>query len=196
MPVQPMHKKQLDIIESVIFINLYNKHHFSFNGKNNHRHCNHQQRRLSIMTLQPINIDEDKTKEIYANADCQDVLKTYDDFYKKIGFNLPWVGYFIIRDNKVTGVCGFTGQPKNGKVEIAYHTFKQLEGQGIATTSCKQLVLIAKKTDPEIIITAKTLPETNASTKILERNGFEFSGMVKDEEIGDAWEWTYKKIKN
>jgi|CXWL01.1.fsa_nt_gi RimJ/RimL family protein N-acetyltransferase len=148
------------------------------------------------MTLQPINIGEDKTKEIYANADCQGVLKTYDDFYKKIGFNPPWIGYFIIRDNQVAGVCGFTGQPQNGKVEIAYHTFKQFEGQGIATASCEQLILISGKADPLIIVTAKTLPENNASTKVLERNGFEFSGMVKDDDIGDAWEWTYNENKN
>jgi hypothetical protein len=35
-------------------------------------------------------------------------------------------------------------------------------------------------------ITAKTAPQENASTKILRKNGFTFSKIVQDEEIGDA----------
>lgn len=144
------------------------------------------------MTLQPINIDEDKTKEIYADPYCQELFKSYPDYYYKVGYNPPWIGYFVIRDDKVVGVGGFTGQPKDGRVEIAYGTFKEFEGQGIASFTCKQLISISKTVDPEIIITAKTSPEHNASTKILERNGFEFTGIVQDEEIGDAWEWVLK----
>ncbi len=67
------------------------------------------------------------------------------------------------------------------------------QGQGIASFSCIQLIAIAKTTDPKIIITAKTAPENNASTKILKRNGFEFTGIVQDEGIGDAWEWVYQE---
>lgn len=145
------------------------------------------------MTFLPIHIDEDKTKEIYANADCQEIFKSYPDYYYKVGYNPPWIGYFVIRDGIVVGVGGFTGQPKDGKAEIAYGTFKDYEGQGIASFTCKQLIAIAKTTDPEIIIWAKTAPEKNASAKILERNGFKFTGIVQDEEIGDAWEWMLKK---
>ena len=49
----------------------------------------------------------------------------------------------------------------------------------------------SSQTDPEIIIIAKTSPEQNASTKILQRNSFKFSRIVQDEGIGDAWEWIY-----
>ena len=148
---------------------------------------------LRIMTFKPIRIDEDKTEEIYANPACQEIFKSYPDYYYKVGYNPPWIGYFVIREGKVVGVAGFTGQPKDGKVEIAYGTYKEYEGQGIASFSCKQLIAIAKTTDPEIIITAKTAPEHNASAKILKRNGFEFTGIVQDEGIGDAWEWVYKE---
>lgn len=44
-----------------------------------------------------------------------------------------------------------------------------------------------------ITVIAKTAPEKNASTKILERNGFVFSTIVQDHEIGDAWEWVLSK---
>ena len=141
------------------------------------------------MTFEPLLIDEDKTKEIYANPDCQEIFKSYPEYYFKTGYNPPWIGYLVIREGKVVGVGGFIGQPKDGKVEIAYGTFKEYEGQGIASFSCQQLISIAKTTDPKIIITAKTSPEQNASTKILQRNGFKFTEIVQDEGIGDAWEW-------
>jgi RimJ/RimL family protein N-acetyltransferase len=141
------------------------------------------------MTFEPLLIDEDKTKEIFANPDCQELFESYPAYYFKMGYHPPWIGYLVIRKSTVVGVGGFIGKPIEGKVEIAYGTFKEYEGQGIASFSCKQLISIAKTTNPEIIITAKTAPEPNASTKILERNGFKFTGIVQDEGIGDAWEW-------
>ena len=144
------------------------------------------------MELKAIEINLDKTNDFYSSDDCQILLKSYEEYYPKIGYNLPWVGYFVVRDNQIVGSCGFTGQPKEGKVEIAYWTFKDYEGQGIASFSCKELVLISQQYDPTIIITAKTAPEHNASTKILEKSGFIFTEIVQDEEIGDAWLWTLK----
>ena len=123
------------------------------------------------------------------------LLKTYDEYYLKIGFNLPWVGYFVTRENQIVGTCGFTGKPIEGKVEIAYWTFKEFEKQGIASFSCKELIQISQQTDPTIIVTAKTAPEYGASTKILQNNGLIFTKIVQDEEIGDAWLWTLRNKK-
>lgn len=145
------------------------------------------------MKLRVIERHEDKTKEIFNTTDCQQLLNVYDDFYPKIGFNLPWVGYFVIREERIVGCGGFVGQPQDGKVEIAYWTFKEFEGQGIASFACKELVSIAHRTDPNVTVTAKTAPESNASTKILEKNGFTFKEIVQDHEIGDAWFWIHKK---
>lgn len=144
------------------------------------------------MELKVIEINLDKTNIFFSSDDCQLLLKSYEEYYPIIGYNLPWVGYFVIRNNQIVGSCGFTGQPKKGKVEIAYWTFKEYEGQGIASFSCKELVLISQQYDPTIIITAKTAPEHNASTRILKNNGFIFTEIVQDEEIGDAWLWTLK----
>jgi [ribosomal protein S5]-alanine N-acetyltransferase len=145
------------------------------------------------MNLRPITLQEDKTNETYASADCQHLLNMYDDFYPKIGFIIPWVGYFVVRQDKIVGSCGFVGQPKDGKVEVAYWTFKEFEGQGIASFACKELVAIAYQTDSGLTITAKTAPEQNASTNILENNNFVFAEIVQDDEIGDAWLWIHKK---
>ena len=148
------------------------------------------------MELKIIDINEDKANEIYASNDCQQLIDSMNEYYPKIGFNKPWVGYFVFRNNQVVGTCGFTGQPKDGKVEIAYWTFKEFEGQGVASFACKELISISKTTDPTITITAKTAPEHNASTKILQNNRFEFSEIVQDDEIGDAWLWTLKTDEN
>ena len=144
------------------------------------------------MELKIIELNIDKLKEIYASTDCQQLINTMNEFYPKIGFNKPWVGYFAFNNNQVVGTGGFTGQPKDGKVEIAYWTFKEFENQGIASFVCKQIITIAKATDLNIIITAKTAPEHNASTKILQNNGFAFTEITQDDEIGNAWLWTLK----
>ena len=144
------------------------------------------------MELRILQQHENKTDHLFASADCQTLLQIYDDYYPKIGFNLPWVAYLVIKENKVVGSCSFTGQLQEGKVEIAYWTFKEFEGQGIASFACKELIKIAHNADPKIIITAKTAPEHNASTKILQHNNFIFSGIARDDEIGDAWLWVLK----
>jgi RimJ/RimL family protein N-acetyltransferase len=144
------------------------------------------------MNLRVIERHEDKTNEAYNSSECQQLLEAYEDFYPKIGFDLPWVGYFVMRDEKIVGSCGFVGRPKDGVVEIAYWTFKEFEGQGIASFACQELVSIAHKADQSVRVTAKTAPENNASTKILEKNGFVFKEIVQDHEIGDAWLWIRK----
>ena len=143
-----------------------------------------------MLTLVPILIDEDPHKEIYANEYCEDIFKSYPSYYYKTGYNPPWIGYFIMQDETVVGVGGFVGKPINGKIEIAYGTRKGWEGQGIASFTCQQLIAIAKANEPSVIITAKTAPEYNASTKILQRNGFVFAQITQDDDIGDAWLWT------
>lgn len=117
----------------------------------------------------------------------------WEEYYPKIGFHFPWVGYFVKADGQIVGSCAFKGKPVNNSVEVSYWTFQEHEGKGISTWSCKELISIAHKTDPNLTVTAKTAPEKNASTKILERNGFVFSGIVQDHEIGDAWEWMLSK---
>jgi len=144
------------------------------------------------LQLSPISLNEDKTKAIYASDDCQMLLQMWEEFYPAIGFHLPWVGYVVKQNDTIIGSCAFTGPPKNNKVELSYWTFKQHEGKGIASFACKELIKLARAAKPDVIITAKTAPEHNASTKILQKNGFVFSGVVQDHEIGDAWEWVLK----
>ena len=116
------------------------------------------------------------------------------EYYKAIGFNPPWIGYYAKINDSLVGSAGYKGQPVNNKIEIAYGTFSNFRKQGIGTEICKELVDLALKTDPSIIITARTLPENNYSTKILKKNNFKLVGTVWDKDDGNVWEWVYSKI--
>ncbi|MBK9736951.1 MAG: GNAT family N-acetyltransferase [Saprospiraceae bacterium] len=142
------------------------------------------------MELSIIELNMNRSLGLFDSEECRMLLKTYDAYYQEIGFNVPWVGYFVLNGGQVVGSCGYTGQPKDGKVEIAYWTFKRFENKGIASFSCKALISIAQQFDPTITITPKRHLEYNASTKILQSNGFVFTRVVQDHEIGDAWLWT------
>jgi RimJ/RimL family protein N-acetyltransferase len=143
------------------------------------------------MKLIPIPESCECPPEIMPTFLVDEMLSTYTTYYPKIGFHAPWIGYFIVEDGNAVGSCGFTGAPKDNKVEIAYFTFPGHEGRGIATFACKELVKLALSTNSTLTIFAKTAPEENASTHILVRNGFVKKGETTDDEIGLAWEWVF-----
>ena len=145
------------------------------------------------MKLLPIEKEGTLNKEFTNNPECIEIFSVFRDLYLKVGFEKPWIGYFATSDNnEIIGVAGFKGKPKNGKVEISYGIFKNYQQQGIGTVLCHQLVLLSLQKYKKVKITARTLPENNASTRILKKNGFEFSGPVWDEDDGNVWEWEYK----
>lgn len=146
------------------------------------------------MTLLPIDIDERQNTRFSSNPECVGVLQVCPGYYNRVGFNKPWIGYLATIDGKeIIGTAGYKGKPKDGKVEIAYGTFKKHQGQGVGTEICRQLVELALQTDPTLRITAKTLPGNFASIGVLKRNGFECLGTIYDEEDGEVLEWEYKK---
>ena len=147
------------------------------------------------MELIPIKERLDDNEEFTSNPLCHESIYVTIDFYKKVGFTPPWIGYYAKQNDNLVGGGAFKGQPINGKVEIAYGTFEKFRKQGIGTEICKKLIDLSLKTDPSIRITARTLKEKNFSTKILEKNNFEFIGIVNDPEDGDVWEWEFKTNK-
>ena len=140
----------------------------------------------------PIDIDEEKNVRFLQNSECADIVNIYPAYYKKIGYNKPWIGYVISDDDELIGVGGYKGKPVNGKVEIAYGVFQNHQGKGVATAICKELVRISLQTDPSVRITACTLQEGFASQAVLRKNGFMCLGTVHDDEDGEVLEWEYK----
>jgi [ribosomal protein S5]-alanine N-acetyltransferase len=106
----------------------------------------------------------------------------------------PWqFGFAVIHkaDLMLIGICGFPGPPtEDGVAEIAYGIAPAYQGHGYATEAARALIDFASK-DPRVkSLSAHTLPETNASTRILEKCGFEKIGQTVDPEDGIAvWRW-------
>ncbi len=148
---------------------------------------------MENMRLIPIGPDGKPAEAVSFNEITRSICDAMVALHKKTGFSPPWIGYLAERDGRLIGTCGFKSAPQNGRVEIAYFTFPEGEGRGIATAMASELVRIAREFDPEVICFAQTLPETNASNSILQKLGFRFVGAVNHPEDGDVWEWELSK---
>jgi ribosomal-protein-alanine N-acetyltransferase len=88
------------------------------------------------------------------------------------------------------GNAGFKGPPDaEGMVEIAYATEPEFQGRGYATEAAAALVALALDDARVRLTRAHTLPEPNASTRVLTKCGFTFVGEVIDPEDGRVWRW-------
>lgn len=144
------------------------------------------------MMLLPIRQTLAENEAFANNPLCNETLGMCIEFYKKVGFNPPWICYYAEEKGELIGNAAFKGKPINNSVEIAYGTMEAHRQKGVGTRICKLLVELALATDPSVRITARTLPEKNYSTRILEKNNFVLLGFVTDPEDGEVWEWEYK----
>lgn len=113
-------------------------------------------------------------------------------FYSRTGAPPPWIGYLVIDTHagQAAGTCGFKGGPNAaGEVEIAYGTLPEYEGRGVASAAAAALADIARQRPEATRIIAHTLPESNASCRVLEKAGFQCVGEVSDPEDGQVWRW-------
>ncbi len=105
----------------------------------------------------------------------------------------PWVhGFSLVHRQTGTAVgsCGFKGPPStDGAVEIAYGVQPDHQGKGYATEAAEALVSFAFADDRVSLVRAHTLPEANASTRVLTKCGFRRIGEVIDPEDGLVWRW-------
>ena len=105
----------------------------------------------------------------------------------------PWVhGFSMVHRDSGGGVgsAGFKGPPDNeGVVEIAYAVEPEHQGRGFATEAATALVGYALSCDRVRTVRAHTLPQANASTRVLSKCGFQHVGEVMDPEDGLVWRW-------
>jgi len=106
----------------------------------------------------------------------------------------PWrFGFGVIHevDNLLIGLCGFPGPPdSDGVAEIAYGIAPAYQGKGYATEVANALIEFASRDTSVRLLRAHTLAETNASTRVLEKCGFEkISETVDPENNLPIWRW-------
>jgi RimJ/RimL family protein N-acetyltransferase len=110
----------------------------------------------------------------------------------RTGATPPWTGYLAVDRSQdiIIGTCSFTAPPDaEGIVEIAYFTFPPFEGRGYATAMAAALVELAEGGTAIRKVRAHTLPERNASTRVLQKLGFDQIGEAIDPEVGRVWRW-------
>jgi hypothetical protein len=107
-----------------------------------------------------------------------------------------WWTHVILLDSPrmIVGFCGYTGPPNaNGEVEIAYGVAPAYWNWGIATIAAAELIRRAFVDNRTRVICAHTLPEHNASTRVLEKLGMRFAGLDNDPDEGTVWRWELKR---
>jgi ribosomal-protein-alanine N-acetyltransferase len=105
----------------------------------------------------------------------------------------PWIhGFRLVRraSGRAIGNGSFTGPPSaDGVVEIAYGVDPEHQGKGYATEAAAALVSYARQSGLVRVVRAHTLPEANASARVLTKCGFQRIAEVKDPEDGLIWRW-------
>jgi RimJ/RimL family protein N-acetyltransferase len=105
----------------------------------------------------------------------------------------PWVfGFSVVHSGAGLriGHCGFKGPPSgDGVVEIAYGINHAHRLKGYATEAAGALTSYAFADARVRVVCAHTLPEPNASTRVLTKCGFRYIGEVIDPEDGLVWRW-------
>lgn len=122
----------------------------------------------------------------------REALDMTAEHYKRVGCVPPWTGYVAMERGTCVGVCGFKSPPCDGEIEIAYGTFPDHQGSGVATQMARHLLRIVQgASNPALTATAQTLPQENASTCILRKLGFQLIGPVEHPEDGTVWQWRH-----
>ena len=160
-----------------------------------------------MQALRLIKIDDELMRVAADGAECfaaryatslgecaptvRDVISQTKSLYARAPRAEPWIGYLAVASgDAVVGTCGFTGAPaSDGAVEIAYFTLPPFERRGYGTAMVAALIEIAVKSGLVVRVIAHTLPEANASTRILQKAGMTCAGEIEHPEDGRVWLW-------
>lgn len=109
----------------------------------------------------------------------------------------PWeFGFALLHPTSGTiiGAAGFVGPPgPEGAVEIAYAIVPDHQGKGYATEAAQALTTYAFASGRVSTVRAHTLPQTNASSRVLTKCGFRRVADVVDPVDGLVWRWEKSK---
>jgi RimJ/RimL family protein N-acetyltransferase len=106
------------------------------------------------------------------------------------GGGTGWGARFFVTDEppELIGWGGFKGAPRNGVIELGYEIAEARQGRGLATAAVRAMVIEAFADKGVIAVIAHTLPERNASNRVLEKVGFHYDGEAL-EDGEDVWRY-------
>ena len=103
----------------------------------------------------------------------------------------PWSTTFLIvndQDSRIVGGCGFKTVPKNGRVEVGYGVAPAVQGRGAATEALQLLVHSAFEAGATEVL-AEVAPTNHASTRVVQKAGFEKIGARVNNENEYVVQW-------
>ena len=90
--------------------------------------------------------------------------------------------FFVAGDPpELVGWGGFKGPPEDGVVELGYEIAVARQGRGLATAATCAMREEAFADNRVTAVIAHTLPERNASNRVLEKAGFSFDGEAEED---------------
>ena len=121
--------------------------------------------------------------ELYDHKAMEYALRQLRDPSEK-GWSL-W--YLLSRRSvpqELIGICGFKGRPDvTGSVEIGYSILSQFRNHGLATEATSRLVDWAFGFGTVKEVCAETMPYLKSSIRVLEKNGFSFTGQGSEQGV-------------
>jgi len=107
----------------------------------------------------------------------------------RAGAPAAWgVHLFFDEDGALVGNGGWKGEPRDGVAELGYAVAPERQRRGIATAAVRELIARARAVGVRLVI-AHTVPESSASTTVLDRCGFVQVGELVDPDDGLVWRW-------
>lgn len=101
--------------------------------------------------------------------------------------------FFVSGDPpELVGWGGFKGPPRDGVVELGYEIAESRRGRGLATAATRAMLAEGFAHEEVTLVIAHTLPERNASNRVLEKAGFVYDGEAR--EGGEAvWRFSHAR---
>jgi RimJ/RimL family protein N-acetyltransferase len=93
---------------------------------------------------------------------------------------------------ELVGWGGFKGPPADGVVELGYEIAESRRGRGLATAATEAMLAEAFADARVETVIAHTLPERNASNRVLEKAGFRFACATTER---DAPVWRFERSR-
>lgn len=127
---------------------------------------------------------------------AQEAMQPCYEYLKSHPSVLGWWTYMFVHkaDCALIGLGGFKGEAnEEGIVGIGYAIAPTYRRRGLAAEAARGMIEYAFSHPQVRRVDAHTLPESNASTRVLERVGLKYVGTAHDKEDGEVWAWSLSR---
>jgi len=122
-------------------------------------------------------VPENWPPDLYERQAMRYALEQLRGSAEQVGWSFWYLLSSSAGPRELLGICGFKGRPdESGSVEIGYSILDQYRSNGFATEAVARLLIWAFGHQNVREVCAETLPYLRQSIRVLEKNGFTFTG--------------------